>query len=478
MKKAAALFLILCLGAAFIACAGPAPEEEAPVTVVSAAEETEVSRYVSDGLPDTDYEKRTFTALLRDEDEHYREYTADEETGDIINDSIYARSRAVEERFNIELEAYRVGEGDLNGTFTKSVKSGDYAFDIGMQHMILCATLAAGEVTVNWYDVPNIDFGKPWWTSSAQELTVGGVMYVAASDLCLNTFEMTWMLIFNKQLVADYKNIDPYQLVRSGKWTHESFRAAVTDVSNDLNGDSVMDELDFYGINSYGGLWLASVGNFMWAAGQKISEFDEDGVPYFAMDTEKMYNIVDRIYDIMCQNDNAHFDKTNGQDLIFWKGQALFASCMVRDIEANRDKDTEYGMVPYPKYDEAQEKYLTLVDGHASMMLVPVFASDEDLAFIGTVTEALSAEAYNSVLPAYYETAMQIKFARDENFPEMLELIRLGRTFNFGYVYDTKINRDILPNLIFDGSTDLASKLAAAKDATNAYYEKILSLYS
>lgn len=173
----------------------------------------------------------------------------------------------------------------------------------------------------------------------------------------------------------------------------------------------------------------------------------------------------------MCVNDNAHFDKTNGQDLIFWKSQSLFA-CMVRDIEANRDKDTEYGMVLYPKYDETQEKYLTLVDGHASMKLVPVFASSDDLEFIETITEALSAEAYNSVLPAYYETAMQIKFARDENFPEMPELIRLGRTFNFGYVYDIKINRDILPNLIFAKSTDLASKLAAAKDATNAYYEK------
>ncbi|MHB1150984.1 MAG: hypothetical protein ACYCWE_01060 [Eubacteriales bacterium] len=478
MKKFIILFLIICMAVSITACSAPVSETSPPVTVATSAEETEASRYVSDDLADTDYEKRTFTALVRDEDEHYREYTADEETGDIINDSIYTRTRAVEERFNIELEAYKVSEGNLNGAFTKSVKSGDYAFDIGMQHMIYCATLAAGEVTINWYDVPNINFEKPWWTSSSDELTVDGVMYVAASDLCLNTFEMTWMLIFNKQLIQDYKNIDPYQLVREGKWTLDNFSAAVTNVSNDLNGDSVMDDKDFYGINSYGGLWLASIGNFMWASGQKISEFDENGVPYFAMDSEKMYNIVDKIYNVMCQNDNAHFDKTNGQDLIFWKQQALFASCMVRDIEANRDKDTEYGMVPYPKYDETQEKHLTLVDGHASMMLVPVFASDNDLEFIGTIVEALSAEAYNSVLPAYYETAMQIKFARDENFPEMLEIIRLGRTFNFGYVYDTKINRDILPNLIFYNSTDLASKLAAAKDATNTYYEKILSLYS
>lgn len=478
MKKLIALFILICLAASFAACSKPVSDTPPEVTVAATEAQTEVSRYVSDDLENTDFGGRTFTAMVRDEDEHYREYTADEETGDIINDSIYARTRTMEERFNIKLEAYRVAENDLNNTFSKCVKSGDHAFDIAMQHMIYCAALAAGEVTVNWYNVPNINFDKPWWTSAASELTVDGVMYVAASDLCLNTFEMTWMLIFNKQLIQDYKNIDPYQLVMAGKWTLDTFTAAVTDVSGDLNGDSVMDDRDFYGINSYGGLWLASIGNFMWASGQKISEFDKNGSPYFAMDCEKMYNITDKVYNVMCQNDNAHFDKTNGKDMIFWKGQALFASCMVRDIEANRDKDTEYGMVPYPKYDESQENYLTLVDGHASMLLVPIFAAGDDLEFIGTIVEALSAEAYNSVLPAYYETAMQIKFARDENFPAMLELIRLGRTFNFGYVYDTKVNRDILPGLIFAGSKDLASKLAAAKDATNSYYGKILSLYS
>lgn len=232
-----------------------------------------------------DYQKRTFTALLRDEDEHYREYTADEETGDIINDSIYIRTRTIEERFNIKIEAYKISEGNLNNTFIKCVKAGDHAFDIGMRHMILCATLAAGEVTQNWYGIPNIDFDKSWWTSSTEELTVDGVMYVAAFDLCLNIFKMTWMLIFNKQLTQDYKIIDPYQLVREGKWILDGFAAVVTDVSNDHNGDSVMDDRDFYGINSYGGLWFASIGNFMWASGQKISEFD--GNAYFAMDCER-----------------------------------------------------------------------------------------------------------------------------------------------------------------------------------------------
>ena len=100
--------------------------------------------------------------------------------------------------------------------------------------------------------------------------------------------------------------------------------------------------------------------------------------------------------------------------------------------------------------------------------------SEDDADFVGTMIEAFSAAAYSEVIPAYYETAMQTKFAQDETMPEMLELIREGRVFNFGYVYDPAINRDILVNLILSKGTDLASKFATNKKMTEKYYEKVI----
>ncbi len=484
MKKTVSLLLaiaMLCAGLA--GCSAPAAEEPGANEAVAAvspepgaeADVPEETEGFSDGLEDRDFGGRVYTVLYRDEAEHLREITAEELTGDVINDAVFNRTAKIQERFNMELGLFPVSEGNLNNTFSNAVSAGDRSFDVGFQHMILTASLAASGVTLNWYKMPHLDFEKPWWTSAVRELTVNGVMYVTASDYCMNTFEMTWCLIFSKQMLADLnKEESPYDLVREGRWTLDAYYNMVKDVSNDANGDGKMTAKDTFGINSYGSPWLASVSNYWWACGESISKFDDNGEPYFAMDNEKTYLIFDKMYALLVNDDIAYMDQTSGKKMIFWEGQALFASMMVRDVEVNRDKDLSYGLVPYPKYDELQEKYLTQVDGHASVMAVPVTLTDDDADFVGTMIEAFSAAAYGEVIPAYYETAMQTKFAQDETMPVMLELIREGRVFNFGYVYDPAINRDILVNLILSKGTDLASKFAANKKLTEKYYEKVI----
>ena len=485
MKKTLSLLLaavLLCGGLA--GCSAPVQEEEGPgnagadvqnqppEAVATVPEETEG---FSDGLEDRDFGGRIYTVLYRDEAEHLREITAEELTGDVINDAVYNRTIELQQRFNMELGLLPVSEGSLNNTFSNAVSAGDHSFDVGFQHMILTASLASAGVTMNWYDMPHLDFEKPWWTDATKELAVNHIMYVTASDYCMNTFEMTWCLIFNKEMMTNLIIEEtPYDLVREGKWTLDAYYNMVKGVSNDSNGDGKMTDADTYGINSYGSPWLASVSNYWWACGESISKFDENGMPYFAMDSEKTYAIYDKMYALLVNDDIAFMDQTSGKKMIFWNGQALFASMMVRDVEVNRDKELSYGLVPYPKYDELQEKYLTQVDGHASVMAVPVTLTEDDRDFVGTMIEAFSAAAYSEVIPAYYETAMQTKFAQDETMPLMLELIRQGRVFNFGYVYDPAINRDILVNLILSKGTDLASKFVSAKKITNKAYEKIL----
>ena len=481
-KKRVLSLMLAVLLALLTACAESAADPETPAaeTTGSAAEaqeaetEPETDSFVPDGLEDKDYEGRVYTVLYRDEAEHLREITAEELTGDVINDAVFNRTLNLQKRFNMELGLLPAGEGSLNTTFLNSVSAGDRSFDVAFQHMILTASLAASGVTLNWYRMPKLDFEKPWWTSAVKELTVNGIMYVTASDYCMNTFEMTWCLIFNKQMMTDLMiEKTPYDLVREGDWTIDTYYEMVKNVSNDSNGDGRMTDADTYGINSYGSPWLASVSNYWWACGETISRFDENGKPYFAMNTEKTFSIFDKMYALLVDDNIAWQDQTGGTKMIFWNGQALFESMMVRDVEINRDKDLSYGLVPYPKYDSMQEKYLTLVDGHASVMALPVTLTDEDREFVGTMIEAFSASAFNDILPAYYETAMQTKFAQDETMPVMLELIRQGRVFNFGYVYDTTINRDIIVNLLLGKNRELASKLKSVTKVTEKYYEKV-----
>lgn len=487
MKKTLTLLLALfMLLPSLVSCSettveeGPADENPTPSAVeteVPAETEPETTE-VSDDLGDVKFDGRVYTVLYRDEAEHLREIDAEELTGDIINDAIFTRTQELEERFGMELALLPVSEGNLNNTFTNSVSAGDRSFDIAFQHMILTASLAAGGVTMNWYDMPHLNFEKPWWTSSVEELTVNNIMYVTASDYCLNTFEMAWCLIFNKQMMENLGiTTTPYDLVQENSWTLDAYYAMVKDVSNDSNGDGEMTDADTYGINSYGSPWLASISNYWWACGETISRFDENGKPYFAMESEKTQLVFEKMYALLVENNISYWDQTQGKNMIFWQDQALFASMMIRDVEVNRDKDLGYGLVPYPKYDEQQEKYLNLVDGHASVMALPVTLSEDDRDFVGTMIEAFSAATFNDILPAYYDTAMQTKFAQDETMPLMLDLIREGRVFNFGYVYDTAICRDILVNLITGKNTELASKVSSVKKLTEKYYERVTKTF-
>ena len=481
MKRAFILLLAaLLLTGSFTAC-GTAEQETnaAPAETAETETETETSwQEVPDDLPDVTFEGRAYNVLYRDEDEHLREITAEELTGEIINDAIYNRSAELMERFDITIGLVPAPEAKLNDSFSNSVKAGNRDFDIAFQHMIYAAQVSAAGVALNWYDIPHLNFDKPWWTSSIDSLTVNNIMYVTASDYCLNTFEMAWCLIFNKQMMTDLGiSQTPYDLVAENNWTMDTYYSMVKDVSYDYNGDGSMTVDDVYGINSYGHPWLASISNYWWACGETISRFDDNGMPYFAMDREKTQLVFEKMYALLVENDISYMDQTAGQDMIFWNNRALFASMMLRDVEVNRDKDLSYGLVPYPKYDQAQEKYLSLSDGHASMMILPVTLSEEDQDFVGTMVEAFSAATYNSVLPAYYEIAMQTKFAQDETMPEMLSLIREGRVFNFGYLYDTTGNRDILVSLILQEKTDLASAVAAVKQKSQNYYDKVIGIY-
>ena len=84
----------------------PAGETAGPAAGAGAAAaetEPETDSFVPDGLEEKDYGGRVYTVLYRDEDEHLREITAEELTGDVINDAVFNRTLNIQKRFNMEL---------------------------------------------------------------------------------------------------------------------------------------------------------------------------------------------------------------------------------------------------------------------------------------------------------------------------------------------------------------------------------------
>jgi hypothetical protein len=96
--------------------------------------------------------------------------------------------------------------------------------------------------------------------------------------------------------------------------------------------------------------------------------------------------------------------------------------------------ETDFGILPFPKFNEAQENYYSVVNPYTGVMLgIP--QSAEDLNRVSIILEALAAESRYTLQPAYYDVALTRKYTRDEESEEMLDIIFGSRVYDIGGVY-------------------------------------------
>lgn len=129
---------------------------------------------------------------------------------------------------------------------------------------------------------------------------------------------------------------------------------------------------------------------------------------------------------------------------------------------------SEYGIIPYPKYDAAQEDYYSFVHDKFTVVGIPITVSDT--AEIGAVLEAMASEGQNTVMPAYYEIALTSKYVSDEDSVNMLNTIigniRMDRAWIFGPNVNA-IGAKLLRNQIWYNTSTVASTYKANYSAVS-----------
>ncbi|MHC1695101.1 MAG: hypothetical protein AB9835_07495 [Eubacteriales bacterium] len=500
-KRLISLLLVLCLSLAFLplsSCSGGDEDTAADTTAPtvqqeqSTTDEASARLAIPDDLPVKDYEGRAFRVLVRDNNwatcRHIEEIVAEEETGEVINDAVYKRNSIVEDRFNVKIEVVTQAEKDeatLTNFMRKTVLAGDDQFDLVDGHMILMGGLTTSDVFYNMYDLPYVNFDKPWWLKSAtEELTVDGKSFFGISHLGYNALDYTYCYYFNKNLTKDYGIDNLYQTVRDGKWTIDYLNSLVKDIYKDTDANGKVDDTDFFGFatNAY-----SATVTYLWAFDNPVSKKNAEGIPELVLNTPKMPSIVTKLYDFYFNTAGVSVATKTGANGYgvdwsyygngaFKAGNAVFATGMFNDAIINyRDVDFDYGILPYPKWDEAQENYYTMMDGHGPLLAVPVTTTDPE--FVSIILEAMSAEGYKIITPAYYEVALKTKYARDEETEEMLDLILEGRRFDFGYIYDGFTMSFCLQSLLSKENKDITSYYE--KNEANAIksIEKVVKAY-
>ena len=482
MKQSGVFILLITVMLLNLSCGELAETNTNEVTTESYSAVTETTDPISSALPERDFDGYEFKILTTDEVGSVRysyEIDSEEMNGEAMNDAVFERNQLVEDEFNVIITQIPYDKSSFSQAFKNSVLAADEAYDIYVDtyEKIMQSGYEYGlEVS----KLPYVDLSKSWWDSDViAESALGGKTYGLLGDINVIDNQATYCLFFNKDLASEYNTGDIYDIVRSGNWTIDEMNRCCKLVANDINGDSVMDYNDQWGMLASGNIAIT----FMWSCGGMLGKINSIGEVDFTLDNEKNINALNKSYDFFAQRDvvldansipaiESIGTNWDVQRSIFNNGRALFLGTTIQGVDFFRDMEDEFGIIPLPKYDSTQDEYIaTAQEWMATMFMAPRSASNPERTSI--ILEAMASSAQSKITPVYYDSVLRRKLTRDNESSEMLDIIYDSRVFDIVYAYNWgKIKN--LSSVILQDTNKISSTIASMKNTIIAAYEKTL----
>lgn len=484
LRRLTALLLVFLLAAS--ACSETTTASEGENTAAEpaaevAAEETapeedaDTRNSIPDDLPERDLDGYKFRMLTRDRSDFVKDIGLElEQTGEVVDDAIISRNLTVSERFNVEFAANYFVNGQAMPL--NSVMSGDDEFDLMLGQIIEVTKNATKGYYLDWYEqLPYVNLEKPWYIGNAAEaLSVNNHAYIMIGEFDLDVLRFTYGMFYNKDMSNEYSLENIYDVVQEGRWTYDYLHGLSEMIYMDINGDGVKDEGDILAIS---GDPYSAVVTYQYAFNNPLVGLDADGLPSLIFNREKAYDIVTRL--------NALYHETQGGYTSGWgtgstawsSGNLLVYTGLFQSAMSYRELEFDFGIIPYPKFDDAQDRYYTMSDGAHGGMMVPVTVPNAENVSI--IVEALNAETYKQVVPAYYETSLKTKAARDEESSAMFDLLMESRVFDFGYMYNDALGglAFTIQEMVSQNSTNTESAYAAKIKGAEKKFAKVVEDY-
>lgn len=482
MKKSSApraLSLILALSLAFLSllsCTDTAREgsEDSQATVDSSAEKSgdfaELESYVA-SLAQGGFDGADFTVVGRDTSVLPND---EGETGNLENDALYRRSRALEEAFDIDMHlvkamgiGYEDAESEINELVRLDVMSDSRSYDLVEGNIMLCSTVLLEENLIQPSEnFEQIDPEREWWCSDVRErYTICGKLYYLTGKLNLSNYTAPSCVLYNKQVAEDFGITSLYEAVDEGRWTLDM----MTETAGAITAGGDIKRFMIGGAG--GGLAMFFGGGF------SLSSLDSDGDPVLVESlTSDMVSYIDRLGDIF-GDDSITYNQVrayyNGAEEfvdtdVFEDEQVLYWIDGLGRAITLREYDTEFGILPIPKRDTSQSSYI----GFASAWEIKgVFfpKNVRDARMTGAVTEAMAALSEKYIEPEYLERSLKGRSTYDEESKAVVDLLynsqsaQLVDTYQWGDLVIT-VNRACLGSIdSYVSGYDSSARLAKLK---------------
>ena len=494
-KRALALLLAMLMlaSAAMTSCSEstenaevPADTASTPIASEEVAEEINIEELspaeqralIPDNLPDQTFNGRSYIFAVEEAKSY--EIISEELTGEATNDAVYDRNLRIEDRFDVKIEA--VSTTNPYDNVKNVVTAGTYAYDIvGFFNFKAYVPITAG-VLYNWCDLPYVDLSQPWHNQLANDpATIGGKLYAINSDLSISTLQYTYGMFFNYNIWENYgySSQNLYDMVFDGSWTLEKMHSLTTGIWEDTNGDGKHDRNDIHGYSVCLGLntsdiWLA-------AFDLDVASINDDGTFEITFFNEKTVTALEKAI-TLSYDEVGTYRSSDWRDVprAFSEGKIAMSQLYFGETtESLGDMEDTYGILPLPKFDDTQEGYYTNAWDQFSVFAVPLTLSDADKDVTGIIFEALCAESYKTVFPAYYDQALKSRYSAEPATAEIVDIIMAGRKLEFTFQFGE--NLSALPymfrQMLGKNSTDVASTYKKQQKALNKVMQRVIDVY-
>ena len=401
--------------------------------------EASVNPLYIDDLPERNFNGEKFNMLTWEYIYSNTELVVEEQTGDVVYDSIYLSNRIVQDRFNVEFEQMYANSYDgISEHVKKAVNAGDNLYDfVLMLDRNAIALAMEGKYFYNMGELPYVNLDKLYWDQELKKImTINNVLYFTYGANMLAAYDSMNFMVYNKQIASELGIENIYDLVRGGKWTIDKLYEMAAAAAKDLDGDGKMTKNDRWGVALFSGWYYPS----FWV-GEKIPLVgkNEDDLPYFNVPgNEKLFDIFEKLYAYAVSG----FEYTDNNDFrqVFDNGLSLFMSSTTFDVQRLRAMETDYGIIPYPTFAEKTpgEPYVGRI-AYGYPLTVPVTA---DVERASVIMEALACEYQKRVIPNYFDIAVKTKSTRDEESIEILNMLMSNRYMDYGdslWTYEVRV---------------------------------------
>ena len=444
LLRAAALVLIICICSGSMSCGfivfndpnaqtdavTSAPESESdgtssatattvPTETTEPADPREEADKLLDALPKRDLSGSSVIIATVD-----TETICPLSSEDEVISSRSVATRAVEDKYNTLIITDPTDVETMLNSAVEAAAADMYYADLIALPLSSVGTFMQAGILANMYSLPFTDYTNKYYYDITDEAVFGGELMAVYGAANFNP-EYLSCVYFNRDIIEEYSLDDPYELVNSGEWTWDAMAKLARDAAASAG---VYSQGSGLGTDSFIEGAALSMGIDYVTNRENTAPF----VSYMAEDklADDARGIVDTLYQLLYR-DTSLAPEDEAREL-FSSGDLLFYFDRLYVMTWLPDSEVNWGILPYPKYDEEQRHYLSPLSNDA-----PVYCalkSTPNYETSGLILEALNASYYGYTTDVYMNERINYCL-RDNESINMLELILDGATTDFAHMF-------------------------------------------